>query len=686
MTTLPEDAAGARTDADLIREQLSALGLSQREAARQLGVEDRAMRYYCAGKLAVPAAVMLALEQLRAAATLVVVHPALEAAYQAADASPQPLDELELAGRLEQAIAGLGRDLEPLERRGAFAVVGALNFMSGRMYSRPVWDMHWQPQRSWTDEQSLPRHIPDLNGIDDDIVREWSRRARAARHLVLRARYADLAWEIARFRKAAALRNSQTRDPMQPDPEDARLAIEAYLKAVARHLAVDVFRGWRYLGRAVELAASLRDDELLRRAKDAIFAYRATCEGDDPTYPLWLFDDIAWEQRRALGLSDGEKAIAIGALERMLALRSEAFNTQLFEPHSAQDAADRLGRWLRELRQEAEARRAANIAGLAMETAAEKVPALSGIGLLQRLAERYRNAGEKVSVARVEEAIRRLAPAAKGELRHVEVPFDLPKDKLDAWADHVAGATFAEGIERVAGMNLIRKDQVEATVLEFAESGHWFVARMPIQLIREDGFSSAVIGSTEEDLEGRAIHYAARLIGGTAPFLNIALSRFREKHGVDLKTLSSWLAKSPLFPDSRLKLTHDGLAAWFSEDWVKAVHVLLPQVEAALRDLLAKLGGAVMKPDPHHGGFQSIGLGEILSAETFVAQVAEDIRFHLRVLLTDPRGINLRNDALHGLAAHELFGRGIANWLVHAVIMIGLFRLQPVASAANAAK
>jgi hypothetical protein len=52
------------TDADLIRDQLRRLGLSQREAGRRLGIDDRAMRYYCAGKAPVPPVVFLALRQL----------------------------------------------------------------------------------------------------------------------------------------------------------------------------------------------------------------------------------------------------------------------------------------------------------------------------------------------------------------------------------------------------------------------------------------------------------------------------------------------------------------------------------------------------------------------------------------------------------------------------------------------
>jgi transcriptional regulator with XRE-family HTH domain len=58
------DSNGASSDADCIRAQLAALGLSQRDAARRLGIDDRAIRYYCAGKMPVPAVVTLALLQL----------------------------------------------------------------------------------------------------------------------------------------------------------------------------------------------------------------------------------------------------------------------------------------------------------------------------------------------------------------------------------------------------------------------------------------------------------------------------------------------------------------------------------------------------------------------------------------------------------------------------------------------
>lgn len=59
-----ENGDGISTDADLIRDYLSILGMSQREAARELKVEERTFRYYCAGTTEAPPVVTLALRHL----------------------------------------------------------------------------------------------------------------------------------------------------------------------------------------------------------------------------------------------------------------------------------------------------------------------------------------------------------------------------------------------------------------------------------------------------------------------------------------------------------------------------------------------------------------------------------------------------------------------------------------------
>ena len=51
------------------------------------------------------------------------------------------------------------------------------------------------------------------------------------------------------------------------------------------------------------------------------------------------------------------------------------------------------------------------------------------------------------------------------------------------------------------------------------------------------------------------------------------------------------------------------------------------------------------------------------------------IRFHLSTLYCDQRGINLRNQLAHGLADVGMLHMGVANWVVHSVLLLGCLRL-----------
>jgi transcriptional regulator with XRE-family HTH domain len=61
--------------ADQIRELLARAGLTQRQGARELGVDERTMRYWCAGEFDPPLMAMLALGQLAQARRMVQEDP-----------------------------------------------------------------------------------------------------------------------------------------------------------------------------------------------------------------------------------------------------------------------------------------------------------------------------------------------------------------------------------------------------------------------------------------------------------------------------------------------------------------------------------------------------------------------------------------------------------------------------------
>lgn len=591
------------------------------------------------------------------------VHPALESAFQEADKDDDQLDEFAVRDRLARVMADLVGPTAG-ERKGGFAVVEALNFQHPRLYGVPIWQMHWQPLGSATDTAGRQHSSPDVTQVDDEVIQEWSNRAVSARHPLLRARYADLAWEVARFRRSELTRRA--------DVIMARVAVDGYLDAVERSLTAEDLYAWVYIERALELAASISDAARVQRAKAVLFRFQADSEARGP-YLFRRFHEIAWSQAEALALSDADRTVIVQTLERQLALRANIADPKVLDPHLARVAADCLGQWYEFSGKKAEARRAALTAGAAFEAAAAQASGLTAIAWLSEQAARYRQLGDEASVARVEQAIRDRASDAQGEMTRISVPIEVPREELDAWADKVAGETLEAGLQGFAAAGLIHRNLSERAVLDMAAQSP-LSADISISITGRDGFTKATIGSVDGDLDGRTVHHAAHQLSQAAPFLNVAWKRLSDRHAVDLERLVEYLSRCPLFPPSRLSFIREGLGAWFAGDAVKAIHVLVPQIESALRDVLAALGGAVTKPDPNGGGFQMISLGEVLNHERFRAAVPEDIRFHFKVLYQDPRGLNVRNELAHGIAAFELFGLGLANIVVHSVIVIGVLR------------
>jgi hypothetical protein len=229
---------------------------------------------------------------------MVEIAPVLEAAFQEADRSEGRLDVRALRATLVALMNDLPADT-PEVRKGDFALVGALDFQHRELHADTVWQMHWQPLSGEVDGEGHTRHWPEARVVDTEIIGQWSARAQAAQHPVLRARYADLAWELSRFRHDEL--------KVRPDVTCARTAIDGYLDSVERSLTADDFDAWNDVGRALELAATVNDAPRMERAKRLLFWFRADCQARDPRYALWQSDDIAWSQSRALKLSDDRR-------------------------------------------------------------------------------------------------------------------------------------------------------------------------------------------------------------------------------------------------------------------------------------------------------------------------------------------------------------------------------------------
>lgn len=577
----------------------------------------------------------------------------------------QPLDEHGVFSLIDGCLPPQA-ELSESQLAGLRADSLAFRFQRPHAAGERPWGIYWVEMASGQTPDGAIVRSPDVSEATLEIAAWWAVRSAAMAHPLLAARFADLAWE---FGKLLASANENID---KPGVELARCAIDRYLDVFERRIYAHEHYGWIYLNRAIELAASLRDDGRLVRAKALAFELKRSASR--PGAYLWTrFDETLWAQAKPLKLAPEDLSEAVEALEQALAWAMGA-NGSGTDIRHAQVAADRLTRRLRQAKRLDDAKQATRAAGRAIEAAAASIGGLAAIGHWEELIGRYREAGLIEDAARVEGLVRAEADKANAEMATMSVPVKITKEEMDAWSGQFLSGPLEEGLGKLAWDLLIREKVAVGVVKQMArEAPLW--AMMGTAIKGSDGFTVSSAGSVENDLGGRAMQEAATQLSWKAPWLSYALNRTRKERGPKVDDLLAACATCGLFKTGPNSLLAQGFQAWLDEDAVKAIHVLIPQVEAALRNALSAAGGSVVEPDPLNGGFMKIGMGKILSHTAFTAEPLSDMRFHLRALFVDNRGLNLRNNIAHGLVGVDMLHMGLANWVFHSVMLVSVLRV-----------
>lgn len=256
------------------------------------------------------------------------------------------LDEMDFAGKLSAAIMNRN-DLSLEERRGAFAEIEALRFQRVRDGEQSAWGIYWSDLSSGVTSDGKAFHSPDILDVDEEIILHWITRAQMAKHPVLTARYADLAWEVGRYLKQRT-KNGDTAVGQTVSIDIpfllVQLAIDAYLEVIENNLYSDEYDAWYMLDRAIGLAISINDVSRTKKAKVALFTLYRQLEKTGVRFMWWRFDDIVWNYTKSLVLDATEQQEVITLLEQTLAISTDISKPERFDPHNATSAADRLAR------------------------------------------------------------------------------------------------------------------------------------------------------------------------------------------------------------------------------------------------------------------------------------------------------------------------------------------------------
>lgn len=144
--------------------------------------------------------------------------------------------------------------------------------------------------------------------------------------------------------------------------------------------------------------------------------------------------------------------------------------------------------------------------------------------------------------------------------------------------------------------------------------------------------------------QARMFHWPTQVVWKIEPARMALLS----EHAVRRHDLRHLVSFNHFIPPGHSGIFERGLQAGFHGDWLVAMHLLIPQIEAAIRHILQHEGLVTSTLDSD-GTQREWDLNQLLWMPEVEQIFGLDILFDLRGILTEKFGHNLRNDLAHGL-------------------------------------
>jgi lysyl-tRNA synthetase class 1 len=448
----------------------------------------------------------------------------------------------------------------------------------------------------------------------------------------------------------------------------ARKAIDAYLVSATPQFRPESYYRYNAIDRALDLAILLGDAARIDAARAAFMAQHRE-EIKEKTGLWWRAPDRLLQEKKA-NLTDAERDELIHDLEKIVAHYSST-SSENFDPHSTERAAKRLVKVYSREHRTADVKRLYTTIAQAFEYFAGMGSAMLAAAALQTSLDAYESAGLAEDSKRVRIVMQQKIGESRNEMMPIESEVTIKKDDVERFLSAVILDDLGATLARLAFEFLPKREALEAEVKKVAEEAP-LMAHISQQIMSDDRVV-AIVGSVDEDMFGRLFGQAKFTYSFSNLWLFEAFQRLVEKHDLLPEHLVGWANRHGIFDDMGLLL--QGVRAWFEGDYVKAAHVLIPQIEHAVRNIAGQLGKPVTKAHPKvKGASVVINMGDILYSDDITEELGADLSMYFLSLFADPRGLNLRNDLAHGQLNLASMTGHLARLLIHTLLVLGVWK------------
>lgn len=522
------------------------------------------------------------------------------------------------------------------------------------------WDSYFAPIGSRRDHEGNMIYFPDPFKSEVSSVENWKKHAKSLKHPILQARYADVIWDL----------GSRISPQTKREIEFGRIAVTAYLNTALNNLAPDAFTRFVYLKRGFNLAKSIGMTAEAVEFKRLLLVEHVNAHKDIKQGFIFTAYDFLISQKEA-GLTELEHQRLTDDFEIALSKYTDK-ESEFFDVFFADAVGKRLIIHYTKKQLPKEVTRILTAQAHALEFNARKGNALFAASFLRDALDKYKEAKLHADAERVRIQLERTIATSQSEMATFSHSTSITKEEKLQFETSLVSDKPLITMQRIASQFLPRVRTLTAHIENMAKEAPLF--SMLSQQIISDNQVVAVVGGVDNDMEGRLLLAASQDITLSTTWLKWGIDAAIKAHSLVPEQFVEYANRTGLFSDQRTNLLLEGFKAWYADDQVKAIHILIPQVEHALRSLARKFDHATTKEHKNIKGVSaSIGMGDILFDDKIIDSFGEhgaDLRLYLLAFYADPRGHNIRNRCAHGLLEGDDLSEAVTLRIVHTLILL----------------
>lgn len=526
-----------------------------------------------------------------------------------------------------------------------------------------VWGTYYGPQFTFKKKDTGEEvYYPDIVRITPEIIAYWEQRATQVVNPLLKMRYTGLVLD---FKKRITGKH--------PDYKTIKLAnVESIIEVVDGDYEEHEFVAMELADRALMLAQSFKNEELVQRVVKTY--YDAHHRFGKKKMWRHIFHALIKNHSAFAQYEEelvGENQERLDVYEQKALAKGEKTDTYA---HEMASQVDILCEYYHAIGEDDKIEGLLDRLHIAMTIPVAVRGALWGHGMMEQMQQRYRKYGFDKKANSMFGEVAELGKMALNEMQKIEHTITLERKKIDEYLKDVMKGTHRKRMRRyiIEYLPILKYEKKKYT--EFAKENP-LEDMMATVIFDEQGNTTNRLGAGKKP-EVLKLHNSINLnLKIQTGFMHIHMEELKKTGDVTVEALMRMFDGCPLVEESHRKILERGFEAYLNEDYLVCCHLLIPQVEAMIRRLIALNGGEVLRQGQNPAaGNEYCSLDTLLDSPVAKQSMNEDIIEYFRVLFVSSAGWNLRNLLSHGLLSANSFSYTMADRVVHALLILSLFK------------